>query len=67
MNQSPAAPRREASVPAARPSDQKAYEALERLLLAIRAGRVTGEAYLRLYVNQGGVTKTRASIEEDCH
>lgn len=65
MNPGHATARPQAGQPAARTSDQKAYETLERLLAALHHGKITGEAYLRISANQGGVTKAKFAIEGD--
>lgn len=45
--------------------DEKAHAALSRLLAAARAGKLTGDAYLRLVLNQGGVRTVKVAIEEE--
>lgn len=41
-----------------------AREKLEKLLRLVAEGRLTGEAYLKIVVNQGGVRKVTLSLPE---
>lgn len=43
----------------------KAYDGLEALLIQIAHANPTGEAYLRLKLNQGGIQGVKISIESD--
>ncbi len=44
--------------------DQEAYTALKELLRRIHLQKLTGDSYLRINANQGGITLIRIVTEE---
>lgn len=48
-----------------RGSHERARATLEKLLATIEDGKLTGESYLRISANQGGVTRVRFAIESE--
>ncbi len=42
---------------------KRAYEALARMLRAIEAGKITGDGYVKIHANQGGVQTVKVAVE----
>lgn len=52
------------SLPVIRESEQKVYRSVECLLAAAKAAKITGEGYVKVSLNQGGVVGAKWSLEQ---